>query len=68
MTTFDVTEEWQTVRIPFAKTTFDWKGQEIKNMPKLKPEVLFYKSIFIKLLDTGWLRISDLRSDLRQAI
>ncbi|CBY07178.1 unnamed protein product [Oikopleura dioica] len=40
MTTFDVTEEWQTVRISFAKTTFDWKGQEIKNMPKLKPETL----------------------------
>ena len=39
MTTFDVTEEWNTVKIPFEETTFDWKGQEIKDMPKIKPEV-----------------------------
>ena len=40
MTTFDVTEEWKTVRIPFDQTIFDWKGQQIKDMPKIKPEVL----------------------------
>ncbi|CAG5109846.1 Oidioi.mRNA.OKI2018_I69.chr2.g4327.t1.cds [Oikopleura dioica] len=40
MTTFDVTEEWQLIRIPFEKTTFDWKGHQIKDVPKIKPETL----------------------------
>ena len=40
MTTFDVTEEWQLIRIPFEKTTFDWKGQQIKDVPKIKPKTL----------------------------